>query len=186
MANDFLQRKNRRLPGYDYSQDGYYFITICTHNRQPVFGKIVDRRMALNEYGKIVHNEWVRSANLRKEIKIDKFVIMPNHFHAILGIDHSSVESYGHTTGASTSGSGTRTYIHTSLQSPSRTLGAIIRGFKASVTTKINTFRNTPQNPIWQSGFHDHIIRNETEYRKIWEYIDTNPLKWQEDCYYEN
>ena len=74
-----------------------------------------------------------------------------------------------------------QTYCHTSLQSPSKNVGAMLRGFKSSVTTKINILRNAPQCPVWQSKYYDHIIRNEQEYQKIWEYINTNPLKWQED-----
>jgi putative transposase len=187
--NNLPQRKNIRLKGYDYSQNGFYFITICTNKRINLFGKIDNGILALNEYGEIVHNEWLKSEDIRKEINSIKFIVMPNHIHAILEIE-KPVGSYGYTTDICINeqciaGDQERTYIHTSLQSPSKTVGALIRGFKSSVTTKINTIRNTPQNPVWQSNYHDHIIRNQAEYLKIWQYIDTNPLKWQEDCYYE-
>lgn len=145
--------------------------------------------MILNEYGQIAQTEWVRSAEIRKEIKIDKFVIMPNHLHAIMAIDnHHPVGPYGHTAESNTSENHTqkdpRTYCHTSLQSPSKNVGAMIRGFKSSVTTKINILRNTPQTPVWQAQYYDHIISNRQEYHKIFNYIVNNPAKWQEDKYY--
>ncbi len=174
-------RNNIRLKNYDYSQNGYYFITICTHNRENLFGKIINGKMVLNEYGNIVNKEWLVSAKIRKEIKIDKFVVMPNHFHAIVIIQN--VGMYGNTS-ANTDENQKRMYIHTSLQSPSHTLGAMIRGFKSSGTAKINTIRNTEQNPVWQKSYYDHIIRNEQDYKEIYEYIENNPQKWELDKYY--
>lgn len=207
------QRKSIRLTGYDYSCSGYYFITICTYDRQNLFGKIIDSEMFLNEYGKIVHNEWLKSEEIRKEIKIDRFIVMPNHFHAILAIDRPSVvgpygntaergntagmvQGYARTAGKECTvtnnvqkiGMGVlpekRTYDHTSLQSPSKNTGAMIRGFKSTVTAKINIMRSTPNNPVWQPKYFDHIIRNEHELQKIREYIITNPDKWQKDKYF--
>ena len=80
------QRKSPRLPGYDYSQSGVYFITICTAGRAHLFGEIADGEMVLNDYGKIVQEEWERTPIIRPEIEIDWYVVMPNHFHAIIFI----------------------------------------------------------------------------------------------------
>jgi REP element-mobilizing transposase RayT len=167
---DLPQRKNIRLKSYDYSRTGYYFITICTYERQLLFGNIMGGEMMLNEFGQIVQNEWLKSAEIRKEIRIDKFVVMPNHFHGILIINNQhAVEPYGNTTETGkvkqavnidqrrntslAKGKNNRTYFHTSLQSPSKNVGAMIRGFKSSVTTKINILRNAPQCPVWQSKY---------------------------------
>ena len=102
------RRKNIRLPGYDYSTEGCHFITIVTKDRQSLFGEVVNGEMVLNEFGRIVEEEWTRSANIRKEIELDEFVVMPNHFHAILHIipepnrtgdrpENAIVGAYGHT-----------------------------------------------------------------------------------------
>lgn len=179
------KRKQIRLKNYDYSQAGDYFVTICTYKHHNIFGYVCDGKMVLSEYGKIVDTEWLRSEEIRNEIKIDKYIIMPNHIHGILVIDDLFVGSYGNTT-ANEENCNKRTYSHTSLRSPSGTIGAMVRGFKSSVTTKINCLRKTPQQPIWQRNYYDHIIRNETDYQRIWEYIDTNVLKWELDEYYKS
>ncbi|MEM9508615.1 MAG: hypothetical protein AAGA16_13175, partial [Cyanobacteria bacterium P01_E01_bin.35] len=80
-------RRSIRLRGYDYSQPGYYFVTICCYERQCLFGEIVDGVMQLNQYGEIVKNEWLKSSVIRPDIKLDKYVVMPNHFHGIVIIN---------------------------------------------------------------------------------------------------
>ena len=79
-------RKKIRLEGYDYSQAGYYFITICTYNRQHLFGDIVDGTMCLNDYGKIAKSELLKTMEKRKYIDAEKYIIMPNHIHLLIGI----------------------------------------------------------------------------------------------------
>ena len=157
-------RKRVRLKNYDYSSEGAYFITICTHNKQCIFSNIVGQGLApaaveLSTLGEIANTEILDLENRYKNIKINKYVIMPNHIHAIIIIDTK-------TAGAS----------------PCPTLSDIICAFKSLVTRKCHIL-NSKQN-IWQSSFHDHIIRDEADYLKIWNYIDTNPQKWNEDCFY--
>ena len=89
-------RRSIRLPGYDYAQEGAYFITLCTHNREHLFGEIGNGEMVLNDLGKIVHDEWNHTSIIRPTIELGEFMVMPNHFHGII-IIHESVGAYGAT-----------------------------------------------------------------------------------------
>jgi putative transposase len=186
-------RRSIRLAGYDYSAEGGYYITIVTQARACIFGEVVDGVMRLNSFGKIVYEEWYRTAKLRPSIELleDEFVVMPNHIHGIIWINDDIGRSantinstmYNHpTVGA---------YSHTPLQSPSHTIGAIIRGFKAAVTTRINTIRDLKGTSVWQRNYYEHIINSEKDYENIVNYIDLNPLQWESDTennnqYYDN
>ena len=158
------KRKPTRLPNYDYSRDGYYFITICTDNKKCILSNVVGQGLApaeiqLTVFGKIANTEITDLENRYKNIKIDKYVIMPNHIHAIIVIQNK-------TAGASSC----------------PTLSDIICTFKSITTRKCHFINSNIK--IWQTSFHDHIIRNENDYLKIWNYIDTNPQKWEDDCFY--
>ena len=154
------KRKNTRLKGYDYSQPGYYFVTICTKDRQRLFWKVgatcgrPDLELQLTSVGHTVNEEINKISSIFNNIKINKYVIMPNHVHMIIVISEESGRS-----------------------KTAPTISRIIQQFKGSITRQVGF-------PIWQKLFYDHIIRNEKEYQKVWEYIDTNPLKWEEDEYY--
>jgi len=180
---DLHHRRSIRLKEYDYSQAGAYFITICTHQREHLFGEIVDGEMKLNELGQIAHEEWHKTARIRVEIELDEFVIMPNHIHGIIMI-HEPVRAYHNKP--------VRAYGHTPLptpnpakfESPSRALGAMVRGFKSAVTTQINQKRCTPGNPVWQRNYWEHIIRDEKDLYNAQAYILNNPIQWENDRYY--
>ncbi len=174
-------RRSTRLNGYDYSAPEAYFITICTKNRKFIFGEIVNGKMILNEYGEIARNEWLRTSQIRPNIIVDEFVVMPNHLHGILIITDSSVmlqpaptfEQFG--------------------KPISNSIPTIIRLYKSTTVKQINQLRNTSGIPIWQRNYYEHIIRNETVLNKIREYIFYNPIKWQLDIenpqkkkYYKN
>ncbi len=176
-------RRSIRYEGYDYSSAGAYFVTLVTHHWDHLFGEVEKGVMRLNDYGVIVKEEWFKSATIRKEIEldIDEFIIMPNHIHGIVQIIDSIstinieedtanlVRAYGHTP------------VPTSqLKSPSKTLGAMVRSFKGSVTTRINTLRKTPGQPIWLRNYYEHIIETEKEYFNISNYIHENPGNWGE------
>ena len=159
-------RKATRLADYDYSTPGAYFVTICTQNRRPILGHIVGGgafdapHMCLTAAGKTVY-QCIISGNKLPGITVDKFVIMPNHIHMILLVDETN-------------------QIGTS-KAPSPTNAAIpqfISVFKRFCHRDIG-------NVIFQRSYHDHIIRNEADYLKIWEYIENNPARWKEDCFYE-
>ena len=174
-------RRSFRLKGYDYSQAGVYFVTICTYRRECLFGEVDGGLMRLNEYGEIVASEWVRSAEIRSEIECGEFVVMPNHFHGIVRI----VGAYGNTPcfsdTAMSRNEQQRAYCHTPLRSPSRNVGAMVRGFKSAAGRRINEMRNTPGVSVWQRNYHEHVIRNEADYNRIAEYVANNPQRWMED-----
>jgi REP element-mobilizing transposase RayT len=171
------KRRSIRLPGYDYAKSGAYFITICTYNRETLFGEIIGGKglrpdnvypeMICNDFGEIVAAEWMRSAAIRSEIAMDKFVIMPNHLHGIVLI-------YGR---------GDRPVAPTEehLGPKPRSVGALIAGFKSAVTKQINAIRQTPYAPVWQRNYYEHIIRNGNDMKKIQEYIQNNPSNWLND-----
>jgi REP element-mobilizing transposase RayT len=181
-------RQSIRLQGYDYASAGGYFITICSHQRECLFGEVVDGTMQLNELGKIVAEEWERSPNLRQEIKLDAWIVMPNHFHGIVFIE--PVASLG----ANNHGIGIDAPIQSDGLAQSdaplptnmpnrkpRSLGSFIAGFKMAVTKRINLLRGTPRIPIWQRNYYEHIIRNDAALYKIREYVQTNPILWNTD-----
>ena len=150
------KRKPTRLKNYDYSQNGAYFVTICTHNKQKILCDIVgdDAHIVPKEYGEIVDKYIVNVPEIKK------YVIMPNHIHLIIQIENGTMWASSPTN-----------------QSHSNKVSNIVRSIKILTTKEIGK-------PIFQRSFHDHIIRGEEDYLKIWNYIDTNALKWEEDCFY--
>ena len=196
MDKNAHNRKSIRLQGYDYSQAGLYFVTICTQNRESIFGEIKNGVMILNDFGEIIHDEWIKTEIMRNDINMGQFVIMPNHIHGIIEITRRGVLNTPHVLHTpdilNTSdkfhydkneahGDTKRAYGNTPLRSPSQTVGAIVRGVKSAVTKQINELRQTPAIKLWQRNYYDHIIRNEKSYLEISEYIANNPLKWNED-----
>ena len=176
------QRKPNRLSGYDYSKNGKYFITICTHKRELLLGGIVENIMILNEYGKIVQSEIERIPTHYENISIDIFVVMPNHVHCIVSLVGDALARPITPTITETSGAAiTETSDVAGIlgaASGAPTIGNVIRGFKSGVSRKCGF-------SIWQRNYHDHIIRNEKAYTNIYEYIINNPAKWKDDCFYE-
>lgn len=187
MSQTIHKRKNIRLKGFDYSSEGAYFITIVTKDREPLFGEIVGEEMVLNDLGKIVAEEWVRSAEIREEIEIEDFVVMPNHFHAVVYINNDD-SNRNNPPGDDPVGATGRSPLQIkSAVAPTnhgprpRSLGALMAGFKSAVTTRINTLRGTPGVPVWQRNYYDHIVGSDREYEQIAAYIADNPAKWLTD-----
>lgn len=162
------KRKHVRLKGYDYSQNGCYFITVCTKDRKPLLSRIVGRGLApaapcqveLTPLGSILHGQILALESRFPSVEINHFVIMPNHFHALLSI--------GETAGAS----------------PRPTLSALVGVCKSLTTRLANQSDGTPGRVIFQTSFHDHVVRNDADYDAHWVYIDGNPARWVEDEYY--
>ena len=146
---ELQQRKPNRLRNFDYSQNGYYFITVCTTQKQKILCQIVgdDAHIVPTKYG-IIAEKFIKTIQ-----GIDKYVIMPNHIHLIVKNENGT------------------------MWASSPTVSQKIRSFKILVTKEL-------QKPIFQRSFYDHIIRDEDDYLRIWEYIDTNPAKWSENKYY--
>lgn len=186
MDNKNVKSNNRkiiRLTKYNYSENGAYFITICTHHKKNIFGYVHDSVMVYNEYGRIALSE-IELTNIKRKdkgIQITKFVVMPNHIHMLLEIV------------------GTRRAVpEKNYNAFSKTIpnsvSEIVGAYKSAVTKQIHRFQGGHGTPcpygidkterVWQSRFYDHIIRNQMDYERIWNYIDTNPLKWGFDQYY--
>ena len=175
----FHDRKRNRLQGYDYSSFGYYFVTICAKERYKFFGEVVHGTMILNKIGQIAHREWMQTARLRKNVRLDSFVVMPNHVHGILQIiSCNGMVCFGR--GARPRAPTDKTN-HTRAYGklPAHSLGAIINNYKSAVTKWCN--ENGHGHFHWQRNYHDHIIRDETALQKIREYIAMNPAKWDID-----
>ncbi len=168
-------RKSIRLKGYDYSQAGLYFITICCQDRICRFGKIQNREMILNNFGKIAYDEWVKTPEIRKNVELHEFVIMPNHIHAIIRLFDAGVCN----TPQRPFHAGV---CDTPPRSPSQTIGAIVRGYKSSVTKQLRSLGFNEQ--LWQRNYYEHIICDERAYNNIAKYIMNNPAKWDDDKFY--
>lgn len=186
---DRFHRRSIRLPGYDYASAGAYFITLCVERSECSLGQIEADVMQLSLFGQIVYEEWLRTPKIRREIKTDAYVIMPNHFHAIFAI--TTVGVYGNTPNNMPSPNAIISNRQISpngypkpFQSPSRTVGAMVRGFKSASTRRINILREMPGCSFWQRNYYEHIIRNEDELNRIREYVVNNPARWAEDREY--
>jgi putative transposase len=163
---DIHHRRSIRLQGYDYAQAGAYCITLCTHGRECLFGDIADEEMYLNDVGRIVVNEWLKTPAIRAEIELDEWVVMPNHFHGIIVITnvgkvnrHVVDNRY----------KGDQPVAPTGPKP--KYVGALMAGFKFSVTRRVNAYRQSPGMKLWQRNYWEHIIRNETELHNLRRYI---------------
>ena len=164
--------ESARLQGYDYSQCGAYFITICTKYRVHYFGKIVNKKMVLNKMGKIVNKYWYEIPDHFPSVVLDEFVVMPNHVH---GIIHIVIET------PKLGVSITKLGISTNISTKKPTIGVIINQYKRICTINI---KKQGFNFAWQSRFHDHIVRNNDELNRIRNYISKNPRNWKIDNNY--
>jgi REP-associated tyrosine transposase len=170
-------RRSIRLPGYDYTQAGAYFITVCTHERQCVLGEIVNGEMYLNEIGKIVEQTWLEISKIRKLVALDVFVVMPNHFHGIIVMHDEAL--WTDRTGLPNLRGARDQEQPRGIQIGS--VGAIIGQFKSRVTKRAKALGIFPDSPLWQRNYYDHIIRDEEDLSRIREYIYSNPQSWYED-----
>ena len=162
MKDGVPERKHPRLKQYDYSQDGVYFITVCTQNRACILGTVVGRGdltppvVRLSRIGKIVDRYTTTISAAHAQVNVDKYAIMPNHVHLLLRICTPKDGGVG---------------------SPRPTVAEVIRGWKSLITRTVG-------HSIWQTSFYDHIIRSPDDYNTVWHYIDTNPAKWAQDTLY--
>jgi REP element-mobilizing transposase RayT len=166
-------RRSIRLKGYDYSQSGVYFVTIVVWQREYLFGEIVDGKMVLNEFGKIVQRAWFDLPKHYPHVQLGTFCIMPNHVHAVIIFIESTV-------GAGLVGVGLRP-TPTEPAPTRHPLSEIVRAFKSFSARQINELRKTQGIPVWQRNYYERIIRNDEEHNRIHLYIDTNPANWTED-----
>ena len=158
------KRKENRLKGYDYRTSGMYFVTVCTEGKQATLGNIVGDGFPvpkLSAAGRLTEQAIGGITQRFPTVQVDNYVIMPNHLHMILLFKDAD-------------GTG----------DPSPTLGGVMGWFKYQVTKAVNQNRNTPGEKLFQRSYYDHVIRNEADYLRIWQYIVENPRKWQDDEYY--
>ncbi len=150
----FAVRKSTRIPRYDYSAENYYFVTICTKNMQCIFGSI----FRPNALARIAQEEMLRIPEHYQNVTVEKFVVMPNHVHAIIIISGTGIHEKG------------------------PTLNSVVGSYKSGVTRRIHQM--VPGIIVWQRSFHDHVIRNQHSYERIWTYIENNPISWEQDCFH--
>jgi len=189
-------RKRNRLRYFDYSQNGYFFITICVKDKKEYFGNIEKNKIILNDCGQIAQNCWLQIPKHFPHAILDEFIIMPNHVHGIIQIDNDIDDGnkyVGNKDFCSLQPNGID--LNENICSPqpwqtklSRSLSSIIRGFKIGVTKWCRN--NNKCDFQWQKSFYDHIIRDEQPLYNIRQYIRNNPVNWsgdrnkQEDLYY--
>ena len=161
-------RRSIRLKGYDYTQPGAYFITICTHGGKCLFGKIVNRDMILNDAGRTAEKCWQDIPKHFPYIELDEFIIMPNHIHGIIWVIGDV-------------GAKNISPLRNKQNRPgtSKTIGSVDRGFKIGVTKWMR--QNTTIHNVWQRNYYEHIIRTDESLNHIRQYIMLNPSQWSED-----
>jgi len=174
------ERHSIRLKGFDYGTAGGYYITLCTEDRLPIFGEIIDGNMARSSIGEIVHQEWLRTSIIRPEITLDEFMVMPDHFHAILFIGTIAMGNVGAHGCAPNPMTGSIQDNGDQIQfnpfhRQKKSLSSLVAQFKATTTRLINELRNTRGIRVWQRGYYDRIIRNEVELDHERKYIRDNP-----------
>ena len=147
----FPSRKHPRLKYFDYASTNYYFITICTWNKECIFGT----PGKLNAKGSIAEELLLQIESHFDGVGVDKYVVMPNHVHMILALEDTDTE-----------------------------VTQMVGQYKSSVTRVIR--KTFPEQKVCQTSFHDHIIRNQQDYERIWLYIEANPQNWTKDCFYQD
>jgi REP element-mobilizing transposase RayT len=167
-------RRTVRLPHFDYGGHGSYFITVCTYNRQEIFGDVRNGIICLNHLGALVWQQYRQSFSMRPHFTDEAFIVMPNHWHALIGI--------------------TRPWPDEPMPETSRneafarpvpdTLTSMVRGLLAAVTSRAKTLGFTER--LWQGRFWDHVVRDEKEYVLIKEYILNNTRRWCDDRFHPN
>ena len=159
------RRKRNRLREWDYSTPHWYYVTICTQNHCEWFGKIIEGKMVLNEYGKIVNKYWRAIPDHFSDIRLDEYIIMPNHIHGIIIIEDPSEVRNRHAC---------------SVHRQHQRLPVVIGSFKSTISRTINKMQNDFKFQ-WLKSYYDHIIRNEKSLDNIGLYIRGNPMSWETD-----
>lgn len=190
-------RRSIRLKGYDYSQAGLYFITICCENRISRFGKVINGEMILNEFGEIAYNEWGNLALRFTNFELDVFQIMPNHIHGIIALNNLGATFSVTQNAVAQNGGNENLVVGCNIGAIGVALGAgaspaptnasvsdIVGAYKSLVANgslKIYKSRNEIMGKFWQRNYYEIIIRNELSYENISAYIVNNPIKWNGD-----
>ena len=183
------KRKNSlRLESYTYSNSGAYFITICSYKREEIFGEIINDLIQLSSIGKVIQDCWYQIPINYENIKLDEFVIMPNHIHGIIwivGAIHESPETkqkiHESPKDNPTQENGVIRELPLRIERRKMLLTKIIGRFKMNSSKSINDIHNSKGSHVWQRSYYDHIIRNEDDLNNTKQYIQDNPLNWDKD-----
>ena len=188
-------RRSIRLQGWDYTWPGAYFVTIVTYGREMLFGDMGNGEMRLSPFGRVADTMWRHIPRHVLHVRMNEFVVMPNHLHGIVCITDDGGVGARHSPAPSSRSTpllsrgtevGCRTIVDGNA-SPLRhgakpgSLGAIVGNFKSITARRINRMRHTSNSPVWQRNYYEHIVRNERELNAIREYIRLNPSRWAED-----
>jgi len=168
MPEKYLKRKSVRLHHDDYSTTGAYLVTVCTHKRECIFGRIKNEQVVFNEIGKLVRECWQEIPEHFRDLKLDACVVMPNHLHGIIIIQKAAGEP---SRGPARGPSGSR----------KKALGAVVGFFKSSVTKRIRKSGLVRDKSIWQRGYYEHAVNNRADLENIRNYIVNNPVHWSND-----
>jgi putative transposase len=177
---DIHHRRSIRLPGYDYRQDGVYFVTICTHRKQCVLGEVAGDAVVWSPLGIIVAECWTAIPVHFPHVTLDEWVVMPNHVHGLIVIQNGGIRV----------GAQHAAPLQTPMQSgvmdgaaviTPGSLPAVVRSFKSATTKRINQSHHLPGERFWQRNYYEHVIRDDADLNRIREYIQTNPARWAED-----
>ena len=173
-------RRSIRLKGCDYSQPGAYYVTIVAWYRECLFGEVVNKEMVLSKFGLVAKQQWEKLPKRFPNIELGASMIMPNHMHGIIVItnDRGTAENLNDLDG----GSSRRAPTREQYQKPVKgSIPSMIRSYKSAVSYRINLMRRSDGVPVWQRNYYEHIIRDETDLQNKTDYINANPLLWDED-----
>src|SRR5512138_1064711 len=173
-------RHSIRLPNYDYSQPGAYFVTIVTWHRECLFGEVVDGEMRLNKFGLVTKEQWEKLPKRFPNIELGAFVIMPNHMHGIIVITdgRGTAENPSNLGSEATRRAPTREQFQKPVKG---SIPTIVRSYKSAVSYRINLMRGIQDVPVWQRNYYEHIIRNDRDLQNKTDYIEANPMLCAED-----
>ena len=172
------KRKSIRLRGYDYSLAGAYFVTICSYDKRCLLGAMRDKSVLLNPTGEIVRATWISLPERFPRLILDEFVIMPNHFHALLALVGAGLAPPAVSLATLARGEANRAPKAAAPAAKTHSLHDIIGAFKSISTIQVNRLLHQKGVPLWQRNYHEHIVRNGEDAHKIQQYILENPLNW--------
>jgi REP element-mobilizing transposase RayT len=188
---DSHHRRSIRLPGYDYTQAGAYFVTICVQERRCLFGEIADGRMAANPAGKMVEQTWCELAHKYPSVLLDAFVLMPNHVHFVVVLTAPQISANDVRAGMEARPQSGQTWRPGQPRGAAPTsdrpaLPDVVHWFKSLTTARYrHGVADCHWMPfpgrLWQRNYYEHIVRDETDMQRIQEYIATNPMRWEQD-----
>ncbi len=175
-------RRSIRLKGYDYTQAGAYFVTICTQDHKCMFGEILDGEIHLDDVGQLIQSIWITLPERFPDVELDQYTIMPNHLHGIITLAGTGFTAHQDTYTSRVPDRFEQQMYTKSQSNLSPALGEIIRTFKAITAYRIHAAGATDF--AWQRNYHEHIARKEGNLNGIRQYIIDNPIRWKEDEFY--